>query len=50
MKLNIEKIAEYTNINKNELDFYWLVGKKTDKESWDLQFLPSYEHIGKLIF
>ena len=42
VKENIEKISEFTNINKKHIDYYWLCGTKNHGFSWDFKFLPSY--------
>ena len=37
-------------MDAEEIDCYWLCGTKNAGESWELRYLPSYEHVGKLIF
>jgi hypothetical protein len=47
---NLELFNDLAGITPDELDCYWLAGTRKSGENWDLAYLPSYEHLGKLIF
>lgn len=50
VKKNLNKLNEFTNLSETNIDYYWLCGIKSGTAHGYLKFLPSYEHIGKLVF
>jgi hypothetical protein len=50
VRKNVGKLNEFTNVSEANIDYYWLCGIKGELQHGSLRFLPSFEHIGKLIF
>jgi hypothetical protein len=50
VKKNLNKMNEFTNLSEANIEYYWICGTKGEISHGSIKYLPSYEHLGKLLF